>query len=161
MSARPHPRVISPAGVSGAPAFANTPRARFVLGAGVRPWLIAGRRRSACGFWTWGGRPVPPHLSLSRYRTGLIWPRISPFGFFEVWTFTYVLPAFSGAIWACVSVTVPLAGDVHGPQRPTRTPAATCRAAGPWMCAAFAGPLRCVNVSVYVRVVPFSVAVKR
>src|SRR5262245_4108013 len=63
--------------------------------------------------------------------------------------------------WSAVSaVGPPVTGDVHGPQSGTTTGPATLRAPM-WMCAAVAGPERCLKVSRQVNWVPFSVAVNR
>ncbi len=50
-----------------------------------------------------------------------IWLRISPSGFFAVWTLTYVLRASMSLISAVVTVAVPVAGEVHGPHSDTST----------------------------------------
>jgi hypothetical protein len=70
------------------------------------------------------------------------------------------LPARTSFTWSAVSVAVPVTGDVHGPQSGTTTGPAWPRAPA-WMCAAVAGPDRCVNVNRHVSEVPLSVAVKR
>jgi len=78
-----------------------------------------------------GGRILPLREALTTYPTAVTWPRISPFGFLAVWTFTYVFPDSIRLISLEVSVAVPLTGEVQGPQMATNTPALTCRAAGP------------------------------
>ena len=45
------------------------------------------------------------------------WPRISPAGFMDVWTFTYALPFWMAASVALSSLAVPEIGLAHGPQR--------------------------------------------
>ena len=62
----------------------------------------------------------------------VIWPRISPSGFFAVWTLTYVLRASMSLISAVVTVAVPVAGEVHGPHNDTSTGPLLPRTPG-WM----------------------------
>src|SRR4029077_8960029 len=70
------------------------------------------------------------------------WPRSSPPLFAAVWTFAYHLPASRSAICASVSVTEPVTGLVGFVPIGTATRALAPGAAGPWKCAAVAGPLR-------------------
>ena len=70
------------------------------------------------------------------FRSG---PRISPAGFLAVWTFTYVPPPRTAFTCAAVSVALPFAPELQGPQSGTATgPALPGRPR--WMCAAVAGP---------------------
>ena len=60
---------------------------------------------------------MKPGPSDASYIAITIWPRISPAGFFVVWTFTYVAPPLICA--SCASVimpVVPVWPEVHGPQ---------------------------------------------
>jgi hypothetical protein len=92
----------------------------------------------------------------------VICPRISPAGFFAVCTLAYVLRAFRSAIWAAVTVVLPVTGDVQGTTVHSGTSTAPLTPLAPrWMCAAVAGSERWVKVSRQCRVVPVSVAVNR
>ena len=72
----------------------------------------------------------------------ITWPRISPPLLAAVWTLKYHLPAARSAAWASVSVASPLIGLASAPFTGTTTPALVLASAGPWKCAAVAGPLR-------------------
>src|SRR5262249_39234620 len=91
-----------------------------------------------------------------------IWPRISPFAFFFVCTFTYRPPAFSVLFCAAVSFAVPLRGDLHEADAAVGHSATRTLPATPflpaWMWAASAAPLRCEYVSVHESLLPVSVA---
>jgi hypothetical protein len=114
------------------------------------------------------GRPAPGteagRRSFSLYDTvsGIagIWPRISPFGFLGVWTFTYARPDSSAARTEPLTEARPRAPLRHGPHSPTATPPAAPRRPR-WMCAATARPVSLLKVSRHVitALVPDFVAV--
>ena len=80
---------------------------------------------------------IPPFMT---------WPRISPPLLAAVWTLKYHLPAARSAACASVRVASPLSGltipPLAGAGTGTTTPALVLASAGPWKCAAVAGPVR-------------------
>src|SRR5216684_4632387 len=80
---------------------------------------------------------IPPFIT---------WPRTSPPLLAAVWTLKYHLPAARSAAWASVRVASPLSGlasaPVAGAGTGTTTPVLVLASAGPWKCAAAAGPVR-------------------
>lgn len=70
------------------------------------------------------------------------WPRISPPGYWAVWTLKYHMPASSSASCASVSVAVPAMGLASAPSTGTTGGAFSPGEAGPWKCAAVASPDR-------------------
>src|SRR5947199_4032340 len=80
-------------------------------------------------------------------------PRISPFGFFAVWTFTYRRCFLNADISGAVIVAVPVVPLLHGAQSGTTT-FPDLPLAAMWMCAAEAGPVNFAKVSFHFSVVP-------
>src|SRR6185312_3087 len=118
----------------------------------VRPPEDSLRRRERPRFAIGGNGSTAARLMFGRSRPCgycfVIWPRISPPGCSLVWTLAYHLPAMrSDSCWS-VSVAVPLCGLVGLVPHGTTTPALAPGAAGPWKCAAVAGPLRSFQVAV-------------
>ena len=74
-------------------------------------------------------------------------------------TFTYDRPVFIAVIWALVSVPVPDAPVLQGPQSGTSTAPGTPFLPA-WMWAALAAPVKWLNVSVQLIDKPVTVAVK-
>src|SRR6185312_6434328 len=74
----------------------------------------------------------------------LTWPRISPALLASVWILKYQRPAIRSAACASVSALEPSNGLLAvGPWNTgTTTPAFLPGSAGPWKCAAVAGPVR-------------------
>src|SRR5829696_4331558 len=86
-------------------------------------------------------------------------PRISPAGFFAVWTFTYAPPASSPVTVLPFSFAVPRAPDRHGPHNDTATAPALPRWPR-WTCEAVALPLSPWKVSRQERVPPVPLRIR-
>src|SRR5581483_6408208 len=101
-----------------------------------------------------GGEPEFPSID---YIPTASCPRISPPGFFAVCTFTYSLCCANADLSEPLTFAEPFTGLLHGPQIGTTT-GPDAPFAPMWMCAAVAGPVSPLNVSVQLSVLPFSVA---
>ena len=91
---------------------------------------------------------------------GVSCPRISPFGFFAVCTFTYAPPDVTALSVAAESVEVPCTPDLHLAPAHSATATLPALPALPrWMWAAIAGPVSFANVSFQTSLLPVSVPV--